>query len=91
MPNKFRCCITERSCAGIIGDVGDDAAIWRKNIYTVSQLPFSENIKQIAFQQNRKTCLKYIQKARVRPFVGESVFVRGTVIWLGSPIRYEGR
>lgn len=35
--------------------------------------------------------MKYIPNAKVRPFVGESVLVRGVVIAFGSPIKYDGK
>lgn len=32
-----------------------------------------------------------LPNAKVRPLVGESVFVRGVIIVFGSPIKYDGR
>lgn len=39
-------------------------------------------------KNNFQECL---QNAKVRPFVGESVLVRGAVIVFGSPIKYDGK
>lgn len=51
-------------------------------------------LKKIQSHQNHKpkTRIQFdLQNANVRPFVGESVLVRGAIIVLGSPIKYDGK
>lgn len=90
-PNKLRCCIIDRlkSFVELIGDVGDVAAkyeLQEKEKKTIILFPFHQ------IQNNfNKIRSNNLQNANVRPFVGDNVFVRGTVITFGSPIKYDGK
>lgn len=45
----------------------------------------------LLYQNHFQWVLLFLQNANVRPFVGDKVLVRGTVIVLGSPIKYDGK
>lgn len=55
----------------------------------MSQLKKSNRIKITFRNQSKRTQLN-LQNASVRPLVGESVLVRGAIVF-GSPIKYEGK
>lgn len=66
--------------------------IWAVTLNVVSGMAVTLNavssvkIKQIP-DAATAAAAEHLQNASARPFVGDRVFVRGTVVWLGSPIR----
>lgn len=80
-----------QSAVELTGDVGDDAAE-TKNQFIKCHLNRSKWQFSLPFEKKHLLQFQeFLQNAKVRPLVGESVLVRGAIIVFGSPIKYEGK